>query len=136
MLARALVAPILALAGVAGIMRFAAADPQADYLLHCGGCHRPDASGAPPSVPSLAGTLGRIAATAEGRDYLVRVPGASQTPLTDEALAAVVNWVLLTFNADALPPDFEPLTGREVGRSRRNVLADPLKMRRALWPGY
>jgi len=112
------------------------ADPRADYLLHCGGCHRPDASGAPPFVPPLAGALGRIAATPEGRDYLVRVPGASQTPLSDEALAAVMNWVLLTFNPDTLPGDFEPLTGREVGRSRKNVLADPQKMREALWPDY
>ena len=127
------IALVLALAGTAGA---AAADPKADYLLHCGGCHRPDASGAPPAVPSLVGTLGRIAGTAEGRDYLVRVPGAAHTPLTDDALAAVVNWVLLEFNADTLPADFEPLTGPEVGRSRSNVLADPLAVRRALWPEY
>jgi mono/diheme cytochrome c family protein len=114
----------------------APADPKADYLLHCGGCHRSDASGVLPSVPPLAGTLGRIAATPEGRDYIVRVPGASQTPLSDEALAAVMNWVLLTFNADTLPAGFEPLTGREVGRSRSKVLADPQKMRETLWPDY
>lgn len=114
----------------------APADPKADYLLHCGGCHRPDGTGVPPSVPPLADALGRIAATAEGRDYIVRVPGASQTPLSDESLAAVMNWVLLTFNADTLPAAFEPLTGREVGRSRKNVLADPQKMREALWPDY
>lgn len=121
---------------LAGLCPPAAADPQADYLLHCGGCHRPDATGVPPLVPSLAGTLGRIAASPEGRDYIVRVPGASQTPLSDEALAGVMNWVLLTFNAGTLPDDFEPLSGREVGRSRKNVLADPQKMRESLWPDY
>ncbi|MEX2125228.1 MAG: hypothetical protein WD795_15155 [Woeseia sp.] len=120
----------------AGAAQAASADPKADYLLHCGGCHRPDASGVSPSVPPLAGTLGRIVATAEGRDYIVRVPGASQTPLSDDALAAVMNWVLRNFNADTLPADFESLTGREVGRSRRNVLADPQKMRESLWPDY
>ena len=114
----------------------APADPKADYLLHCGGCHLPDATGVSPSVPPLAGTLGVIAATPEGRDYIVRVPGASQTPLSDEALAEVMNWVLFTFNADTLPAGFEPLTGREVGRSRKNVLADPQKMRERLWPDY
>jgi mono/diheme cytochrome c family protein len=126
-------------AGVILIPLFAGtalADPKADYLLHCGGCHRPDASGVPPSVPPLAGALGRIAATPEGRDYIVRVPGASQTPLSDEALAAVMNWVLLTYNADTLPAGFKPLSGREVGRSRKNVLADPQQMRETLWPDY
>jgi cytochrome c553 len=118
------------------VAQAASADPRADYLLHCGGCHRPDASGVLPSVPPLAGTLGRIIATAEGRDYVVRVPGASQTPLSDDALAAVMNWVLRNFNADTLPADFEPLTGQEVGQSRRNVLADPQQMRESLWPDY
>jgi cytochrome c553 len=121
---------------LAGVAQAASADPRADYLLHCGGCHRPDASGVLPSVPPLAGTLGRIIATAEGRDYVVRVPGASQTPLSDDALAAVMNWVLRNFNADTLPADFEPLTGQEVGQSRRNVLADPQQMRESLWPDY
>jgi mono/diheme cytochrome c family protein len=114
----------------------AIADPEANYLLHCGGCHLPDASGVPPSVPPLAGTLGAIIATPEGRDYVVRVPGASQTPLSDEELAAVMNWVLVTFNKESLPADFKPLSGREVGRSRKQVLADPQKMREALWPEY
>lgn len=127
---------LLSILVLAGAPLVASADPRADYLLHCGGCHLPDASGVPPLVPSLAGTLGRIVATPEGRDYIVRVPGASQTPLSDEALAAVMNWLLVTFNAGNLPADFEPLSGREVGRSRRNVLADPQKMREALWPEY
>lgn len=126
--------PRIVLVFALAVVAEAAADPEVDYLLHCGGCHRPDASGVPPAVPPLAGTLGRIAATAEGRDYLVRVPGAAQTPLTDDALAAVVNWVLLEFNAESLPADFKPLTGKEVGRSRKNALADPLALRRALWP--
>ena len=112
------------------------ADPRADYLLHCGGCHLTDASGVPPSVPSLVNTLGRIVATPEGRDYVVRVPGASQTPLSDEQLAAVMNWVLLTFNKETLPDNFEPLGAREVGKSRSRVLADPQAMRESLWPDY
>lgn len=120
----------------AGMPATGSADPKSDYLLYCGGCHLPDASGVPPSVPPLADTLGRIAATPAGRDYIVRVPGASQTPLSDEGLAAVMNWVLVTFNAETLPADFEPLNAREVGRSRRNVLADPQKLRESLWPEY
>jgi hypothetical protein len=84
----------------------------------------------------LINTLGPIVSSPEGRDYIVRVPGASQTPLNDERLAEVMNWVLTTFNADTLGTSFKPLTGTEVGRSRRQVLADPLKLRRSLWPDY
>jgi hypothetical protein len=112
------------------------ADPRADYLLHCGGCHLPDGRGAPPEVPTLINTLGPIADSAEGRDYLVRVPGASQTPLSDEQLAQVMNWVLTNFNAETLNRNFQPLSGREVGKSRQRILADPIKRRQTLWPDY
>jgi len=112
----------------------AQADPRADYLLHCGGCHLPDGAGVPPEVPSLQDEIGRLVASAAGRDYIARVPGASQVPISDEKLAAVLNWVLFTFNAQSLPAGFPPLTADEVGRSRRNVLADPEKYRQQFWP--
>ncbi len=112
------------------------ANPRADYLLHCGGCHLPDGKGVPPEVPTLINTLGPIVATQEGRDYVVRVPGASQTPLTDEQLATVMNWVLHTFNAETLDKNFKPLTGIEVSKARSQVLADPIKWRHELWPDY
>ena len=105
-----------------------------DYLLHCAGCHLPQGKGVPPEVPTLVESLGRIAASEEGRDYIARVPGASQAPITDAQLAAVLNWVLLEFNSETLPESFRPLTAREVGKSRSRVLSDPLKMRRTLWP--
>jgi len=111
-----------------------AADPRADYLMHCAGCHLVDGRGSPPEVPSLAGPLGYIAASPAGRDYLARVPGAAQAPISDEALAAVLNWVLLEFNRETLPAGFRPLRGGEVRRSRAQVLADPVKRRRELWP--
>lgn len=122
-------------AGIAGAtVATASADPRVDYLLHCAGCHLADARGVPGSVPSLAGPLGRIASSPEGRDYIARVPGAAQAPISDEALAAVLNWLLLEFNRDTLPHDFKPIRGSEVARSRSQVLADPLKLRDELWP--
>ena len=110
------------------------ASARTDYLLHCAGCHMPEGNGLPPEVPTLVGSLGRIAASDEGRDYIARVPGASQAPISDAQLAAVLNWVLLEFNSETLPESFRPLTVREVGKSRNKVLSDPLKMRRTLWP--
>jgi hypothetical protein len=110
------------------------ASARTDYLLHCAGCHMPEGNGLPPEVPTLVGSLGRIAASDEGRDYIARVPGASQAPISDAQLAAVLNWVLLEFNSETLPESFRPLTVREVRKSRNKVLSDPLKMRRTLWP--
>ena len=124
------------------LMTFAAlADPvtagvRADYMLHCGGCHLPDGRGAPPKVPDLRNELGWLATTQQGRNYLVRVPGASQAPVTDAQLAAIVNWLLVEYNADELPADFEPLTEPEVAAARKRVLSDPLKARRELWQAY
>ncbi len=112
----------------------ALADARSDYLLHCAGCHLVDGRGSPGSVPSIAGPLGRIASSPAGRDYLARVPGAAQAPISDEALAAVLNWVLLEFNRETLAAGFKPLSGSEIARSRARVLADPLKLRRELWP--
>jgi mono/diheme cytochrome c family protein len=125
------------LLGVAMLLQasLAGADPRSDYLMHCAGCHLADARGLPPEVPSLAGPLGRIVASPAGRDYVARVPGAAQTPLSDEALAAVLNWLLLEFNRATLPADFQALRTAEVARSRSRVLADPVRLRNELWPG-
>ena len=112
------------------------ADTRSDYLLHCAGCHLPDGSGAPDYVPSLHNDLGRIITVAEGRGYLVRVPGSSQALLDDAGLAAVINWILTEFNSATLADDFEPLTTEEVKAARRDVLMDPLKFRAELWQDY
>ena len=127
-------AAVLAAFALAAAAPAAGADPRADYLMHCAGCHLADASGVPPEVPSLVGPLGRIASSPVGRDYLARVPGAAQALLTDDELAAVLNWLLVEYNRDTLPSGFRPLTAAEVGNSRARVLADPLKLRNELWP--
>jgi hypothetical protein len=112
------------------------ADTRTDYLLHCGGCHLSDGSGAPDDVPSLRDDLGRIVTVAEGRGYLVRVPGSSQALLDNAELAAVINWVLTEFNSATLSDAFEPLTVEEVEDARGDVLTDPLKFRAELWRHY
>jgi hypothetical protein len=125
---------VLAAGILLAITATTSADPRRDYLLHCAGCHLADGRGSPPSVPSLAGPLGRIVSSPAGRDYLARVPGAAQAPISDDALAAVLNWVLLEFNRATLPRDFKPLRASEIAHSRARVLTDPLKLRRELWP--
>jgi len=87
-------------------------------------------------VPSLHNDLGQIITVAQGRGYLVRVPGSSQAMLNDADLAAVINWVLTEFNSATLAADFQPLTVAEVEQARCDVLMDPLKFRAELWRRY
>jgi len=113
----------------------AGADPQTDYLLYCRGCHLANGAGVPPVVPTLQDELGKLIASPEGREYIVRVPGVSQTPMSDQRLAAVLNWVLAEFNAASLPADFTPYSDEEVGTARKLTLEDPLKYRQSLRAG-
>lgn len=112
------------------------ADPKVDYLLHCSGCHMPDGTGLASVVPTLHGVVGRMVAQPEGRAYIVRVPGVSQAPISDEKLTEVLNWMLTEFSSDTLPENFKPLTVKEVKRARSRLLADPLKYRATLFPDY
>jgi hypothetical protein len=76
-----------------------------------------------------------LIATQAGRDYLVRVPGVAQTPMTDEQVAEVLNWVLQNFNAETLPADFRPYTAEEVAAVRGKVLTNPLQAREEILGG-
>lgn len=106
-----------------------AATPQFNYLLHCGGCHIEDGSGMGDVVPDLNEDLGYFASFPEGRSYLMRVPGAAHSPLSDADLAEVLNWMLRTFAAADAP---EPFTEAEVSEHRRNRLDDVHKARKQL----
>ena len=131
-----LVASCASLALLLALVSPAEADTRTDYLLHCGGCHLQDGTGAPDDVPSLRDTLGWIVSVPQGRESLARVPGASQSLLDDAKLAAVINWVLTEFNSATLTDDFRPLTAVEVGEARGDVLMNPLKLRAELWRKY
>jgi len=98
--------------------------PAVDYALECQGCHRAGGEGTPGSVPALAGSVARFLAVPGGREFLVRVPGVSQAPLDDAALAAVIDWMLRRFDPGHLPAGFRPYTPEEVGQLRRKPLTD------------
>lgn len=110
----------------------AAADPKSHYMIHCMGCHLADGSGKPPDVPAFDGQLGQFVETEAGRAYLVRVPGAAQSLINNEDLAAVINWMLYRYSMKTLPADFQPFTTEEVARHRIDILAKPIVLRKAL----
>lgn len=95
--------------------------PQADYMLNCQGCHLADGTGAAGKVPSLRTSLAPLARSAAGRRYLVQVPGAAQSALSDAELAQVLNWMVRNLSARP-PPQFREFTAPEVGRYRASPL--------------
>jgi len=108
-----------------GAMQSAQAEsPVNNYMLHCMGCHLSAGEGFPPAVPDARGEIGMMLRIEGGREYLVQVPGAAHAPLTNQELAEVVNYMLLTFSKETLPEDFEPLTGEEVARYRKDALIE------------
>lgn len=96
--------------------------PQANYMIHCQGCHLPDGAGRPPAVPSLVTDMAPFLAVEGGRAYLVQVPGTANSPLDDAETAALLNWMLATYAGASLPDGFTPYTAAEVARHRAGRL--------------
>lgn len=101
-----------------------AADPQASYILHCSGCHVADGSGSAGRVPSVRDSLAALAASAAGRRFLVQVPGAAQSPLSDAELAQVLSWMVRSLSDRPVSPDFRDFSAEEVARYRKTPLTD------------
>jgi hypothetical protein len=91
---------------------------QANYMLNCMGCHLADGSGAAGKVPSVRDSLVILSGSSAGRRYLVQVPGASQSPLSDLELAQVLNWMVRNLSARPVPTDFAEFTAGEVAAYR------------------
>src|SRR5262252_5452509 len=92
-------APALLGAALLLAARAACASPAQDYMLYCMGCHGAEAQGVPGKIPPLAVALALFMRTAEGRDYVLRVPGAANSALPDAQLAAVLNWLAASYGA-------------------------------------
>lgn len=106
---------------------------RADYVLQCAGCHRVDGRGSNPhGIPDFRQSVGVFTQLPEGREYLIRVPGAAHSQLSNAELAAVLNWVLGEFSAAQLPAGFIPYTAEEVAAARPNRYDDVVPVRHAL----
>ncbi len=125
---RALIAiVVLAAAGAAY-----ATPPVQLYTLNCWGCHQPRAQGIPGSVPRLADSMGYFLHIPEGRAYLAEVPGVAAAPLSDEEIAEVLNWMLLTFSRPQLPAHFKPYTAAEIRQYRAHQPVNVTEIRQRL----
>jgi mono/diheme cytochrome c family protein len=93
-----------------------------NWTLNCQGCHRFDGSGSDATAPGIAGTVAKFLRVPGGREYLIRVPGVATSPLSDEDLAEVVNWMLWRFDREHLPASFRPYTAAEIAPLRARPL--------------
>jgi mono/diheme cytochrome c family protein len=143
------------LAGSAALLMVAASGPlqAADgaklYEANCMACHQPDGNGAEGLAPPVAGVLAKRAQSTSGREYLAQVlvsgmigkitsrgikyDGAMPaSTLSDAELAAVMGYVLTTFNMVSQPMPTElfaaararALTPTAVRQQRARVLAE------------
>jgi len=108
---------------------------EVNFMLHCQGCHLPQAAGMAGRVPPIRDFAGWFLHSDEGREFLVRVPGVAQSALDSAELAELLNWLLLTYSAAELPEPFEPFTAAEIERLRADPVADPATARTVILAG-
>ncbi|NVO27532.1 cytochrome c [Donghicola sp. C2-DW-16] len=102
---------------------------RSNYVLRCTGCHGIEGMGtAEGGVPPFPGSVGHIASIDAGRDYMMHVPGVIASSLSDAEIAAVMNYVMATFDTTDAPE----FTTQEVTRRRALPMTDIVVARRAV----
>ena len=97
-------------------------EPRINYQVQCMGCHHADGAGEPGRVPSVRRTLVPFSAIPEGRNYVIRVPGVSQSSLGDADLAALLNWMARNLSDVEAGASFRDYTPAEVASVRHDPL--------------
>lgn len=98
---------------------------QSLYLQHCGGCHGIQGISAPRDVPNLRDQVGNFLCTPAGRAYLVRLPNVARMPVSDQALADVMNFVVFDLGGlRDMRAVVAQYTADEVAHLRKRPLTD------------
>lgn len=63
------------------------------YMLQCQGCHKANGTGIENSIPDMGEHGIEMLSSERGRKFFVVVPGSSQSPLSDQHLADVLNYI-------------------------------------------
>jgi len=96
-----------------------------NYQLQCAGCHRDSGEGsAANDTPRMQGFVGNFLKVPGGREFLVRVPGISQSALNDQQIADLLNWLLARdgMAGNSSPEQWQPYSGEEVQRVRHTSM--------------
>lgn len=107
-------------------------DVAQNYVLFCAGCHGFDGAGAAGHVPPLRESLAGLLSVPGGREFLLRVPGVSNSALSDAALAAVMNWCVRQFAGEQAAARQPAYTTAELAAARREPLLAMRRTRREL----
>ncbi|MGI9294362.1 MAG: c-type cytochrome [Pseudomonadales bacterium] len=121
----------LALASIASRAEADDKHAQFNYQLFCQGCHGPSGDGGR-GVPMIREQIGLFLNSQQGREYLIRVPGAANSPLDDAQLAKLMNWTIETFGGASVPQQWQAYTGKEVGNYRKKPLLEVMRYRQEL----
>jgi len=89
-----------------------------NYQLHCMGCHGENGAGFEGHVPDMRQDLARLAGLPDGRMYLLRVPGVTQSSLEPALVAEVLNYTLREFGGTAVARRLQPFSAAEVALAR------------------
>jgi hypothetical protein len=116
----------------AAVTSASAYEPMVNYQLHCMGCHRADGSGQPGRVPSIRRTLLLFSQSSQGREYVARVPGVAQSPLSNEDTATLLNWMARNLSDLKLPAGFSDYSAAEIQSLRVHPLVTVKPMRARL----
>lgn len=93
-----------------------------NYQLQCAGCHLGDGTGSKANdTPKMKDFVGNFLKVEGGREFLVRVPGMSQSALNDAQLADLLNWLLREdgMAGKSMPAHYQPYSAEEVARLRK-----------------
>ena len=115
-----------------GLVPVAGADDhraRINYMIHCPGCHLPEAVGFAGKVPRMKDFVGYFLHSKEGREFVIRVPGVATSSLPDDKLTEMMNWLLLTYSSEQLPEPFVPFSVAEVAALRPDLETNPEKTR-------
>ncbi|XCY72222.1 cytochrome C [Pseudomonas sp. CBR-F] len=96
-----------------------------NYQLQCAGCHLGSGMGsAANDTPRMTGFVGNFLKVPGGREFLVRVPGMSQSALNDGQLADLLNWLMRPdgMAGKSTPVDYKPYSAAEVTELRHKAM--------------
>ncbi|MDE3736711.1 cytochrome C [Pseudomonas resinovorans] len=96
-----------------------------NYQLQCAGCHLGDGTGSKANdTPKMKDFVGNFLKVEGGREFLVRVPGMSQSALNNAQLADLLNWLMRKdgMAGKSVPDNYQPYTEAEVAAVRKVAL--------------
>ena len=104
--------------------------PQRDYVLACAGCHGLNGLSNSRLIPRLKDRIGYFLNFPEGRAYLARLPNVAFSTMSDQQLAAVLNYAVLEIGGDSTPAGIKPYEAAEVRKWRKQPLTENLSVYR------